>query len=178
MANPLNTATTTVRRRSSPRRSSTGIAFMSASARNRNRVKASGALVCIAPKGSGDITQTGKAWDVCKNWPIRLDGVSIADGLLYTGEFTESSPVLTPNRAKRFGRTMPSAYLGSDAGWRMGRFTVGNESGVLDDPRRRARGRRCWTVDFKDPIYSTPVAANGVVYIATGSNLFALERGR
>ncbi|HEX4796381.1 MAG TPA: PQQ-binding-like beta-propeller repeat protein [Humisphaera sp.] len=133
-----------------------------------------GALACIEPKGSGDVTQTGKVWTYEKIGRS-VSTVSISDGLLYTGEFTGIVTCLDVKTGEPLWTHDAEAHIWGSTLLADGKIYVGNESGILTILAAGREKKVLGTVDFKDPIYSTPVAANGAVYVATGSNLYALE---
>ena len=48
--------------------------------------------------------------------------------------------------------------------------------GLADDFKPLgARKKLIGQIDLKDPIYSTPIAADGVLYVSTSSNLYAVS---
>ena len=66
-------------------------------------------------------------------------------------------------------------HLGLHAGGGRKNF-CGNESGILTILAAGREKKLIASIDMKDPIYSTPIAANGVLYVATQSQLYALEK--
>jgi outer membrane protein assembly factor BamB len=57
-----------------------------------------------------------------------------------------------------------------------GRAYVGNETGELVILSADRTDRLLGKIDLLGPIYASPVVANGVMYVATGGNLFALKK--
>ena len=132
-----------------------------------------GMLHCIDASKTGDITGTGALWkygDIDRS----LSTVAIADGLVYvtdvggrlhcvdaqtgqrcwvyeTNEETWGSPLVADGRIY-FG-TSKSFYV----------MAAGRQSRLLSKVRMTA------------PVYSTPVAANGVLYIASNRYLWATQ---
>jgi outer membrane protein assembly factor BamB len=57
-----------------------------------------------------------------------------------------------------------------------GKVHVGNEDGYLTiiPATREYEKESVLEIDMTSPIYSSPIAANGVLYVATHTHLFAL----
>lgn len=132
-----------------------------------------GALVCIDATKAGDITQSGKIWSFDKIGRS-ISTISISNGLLYAAEFTGIVHCLDPASGQLFWSHDTESHIWGSTLVADGKVYVGNESGQLTILAEGKEKKVLGTVDFKDPIYSTPVAANGVLYVATGNNLFAL----
>jgi outer membrane protein assembly factor BamB len=135
-----------------------------------------GVLACIDATGSGDITESGKVW-VNTDIDRSLTSVAVADGLLFTADFSGrifcldagtgrtrwmhethhpiwSSPLLTADKV----------YVGTDTGdlWAFKR------SGDLD-----ILGK----VKLDSPISASPIAVDGVLYVLTQRYLYAVASG-
>lgn len=52
---------------------------------------------------------------------------------------------------------------------------IGNEDGYLTILKAGRKMERLAEVDMMAPVYSSPVAANGVLYVATQTHLFAIQ---
>jgi outer membrane protein assembly factor BamB len=52
---------------------------------------------------------------------------------------------------------------------------VGNENGELFIFEAAKEEKLLNTIEFAAPIYSTPIVANGVLYIGTQAHLYAVE---
>jgi outer membrane protein assembly factor BamB len=133
-----------------------------------------GALVCINPAGAGDITQSGKVWTYQKIGRS-VSTVSITGDLLFISEFTGIVHCLDLKSGQPFWTHDTEAHIWGSTLAADGKVYVGNESGVLTILAASKEKKVLGTADFRDPIYSTPVAANGVLYVATGNNLYALQ---
>jgi len=131
-------------------------------------------LKCIDAAGSGDITQTGLLWSYpldrhCCSTP------SVADGLVYAADCGGKVHCVDAQTGRPYwvhdaGGEMWGSTLVADGkvyvGTRRGEFWVlaaGKEKRVLSSIRLDAA------------VISTPVAANGVLYVGTMTRLYALE---
>ena len=135
-----------------------------------------GCLTCIDATGTGDISKTGVIWrytDISRS----VSTASISDGLVYIADLAgvlhcvdaeSGEPVWTQKLDSRvWGSTLCAdgkVYVGTQGGklWIM---KAGREKEVLA------------TVRLGRAMYSTPVAAGGVLYIATARYLYAVEEG-
>ena len=57
-----------------------------------------------------------------------------------------------------------------------GKVYLGNEDGELVILKAGKEKEEIATVEFPTPIFSTPVVANGVLYIMTQSHLYAYQQ--
>ena len=58
-----------------------------------------------------------------------------------------------------------------------GKVYLGNEDGYLTILRAGKELEPIAEIDMKAPVYSSAVAANGILYVATQTHLFALALG-
>lgn len=133
-----------------------------------------GAFTCIDATRTGDITSSGKVW-VDDKIGRSISTASVVDGLLYVADFPGIVYCLDAGTGKRYwthdteGHVWGSTLVGD------GKVYVGNENGTLTILAAGKAKKVIGTIDFKDPIQSTPVAADGVLYLATGTNLYAIQ---
>jgi outer membrane protein assembly factor BamB len=132
-----------------------------------------GHTYCIDPAKRGDITESGKIWQFDKiNRSIStaavIDGlVYISDlkGLLHCLDSGSGTPYWTYDMlAPVWGSPMAAdgrVYLGDQDG-DIAVFKIGKELKKLSE------------IDMGDSVYSTPVPANGVLYVMTRSVLYAI----
>jgi len=134
-----------------------------------------GAINCIEPKNlTGDITQTGRVWSNAKVG--RSDSTaSVGDGLVYLAEFSGIIRCLDANTGQEIWNHDTEAHIWGSTLLADGKIYLGNENGQLTILAAGKEKKVLGTADLKDAIYSTPVAANGVLYVGTGVNLYALE---
>jgi len=138
--------------------------------------KRDGWLVCVDATGSGDVTRSGLVWSY-KNTGASLSTVSIADGLLYVADYAGQLHCLDAETGKCYwvhdaGRPIWSSTLVADAKVYLG--TGRSLFWVL------AHGRELEVINrirMPERIYTTPTAANGVLYVATNKRLYAVGTG-
>jgi outer membrane protein assembly factor BamB len=125
-----------------------------------------GAFTCI--------DGTGKVW-VDDKIGRSISTASVVDGLVYVADFPGIVHCLDAQTGKPYwthdteGHVWGSTLVGD------GKVYVGNENGTLTILAMGKEKKVIGTIDFKDPIQSTPVAAGGVLYVATGTNLYAIQ---
>jgi outer membrane protein assembly factor BamB len=130
-------------------------------------------LKCIDATQSGDVTRSAAVW----SYPLErhcMATPSVKDGLVFIGDFGQKVHCVDV----RTGRAVWTHEVDGEV-WGStlvadGRLYVGTLRGTLwvlsADRTKRVIG----SVDLGDAIYTTPVAANGVLYVATMSRLYAL----
>jgi outer membrane protein assembly factor BamB len=132
-----------------------------------------GALWCIDPSKTGDITETGKVW--CYQGLDRtLSTVSIADGLLYVSDVAgrlhcldaETGKVhwVHETNSKVWGSTLVAdgkIYMPTDRGLFV--LAAGKEAKPLGK------------INLGAPMWASPVAANGILYVASTRYLWAVQ---
>jgi outer membrane protein assembly factor BamB len=132
-----------------------------------------GMLACIDATKTGDITARGKIWTYDKIGRS-LSTVSIAGGLLYIAETFGTLHCLDADtgkccwthdtKAEIWGSTLMAdakVYLGTQKSFWV--FAAGRQKKVLHE------------IHLGAPVYATPVAANGVLYVASHRYLWAVQ---
>jgi len=139
--------------------------------------KDDGWLASIDATKSGDVTRSGLIWSY-DGISDCLSTVSIADGLLYIADYSGRLHCLNAETGRRYwreelgGRIWGSTlvadrkvYVGTDR-CEFWIFEAAKDAKVISRIRMR------------DQIFTTPVAANGVLYVATAKHLYALSSNR
>ncbi|HEY6168054.1 MAG TPA: PQQ-binding-like beta-propeller repeat protein [Verrucomicrobiae bacterium] len=135
-----------------------------------------GHLVCLDATKTGDITKTGVIWDY-KAIHRSISTVSIdpASGLLFVGDFSGFVHCLDAETGKVYWTHDMKAHMWGSTLVADGKVYVGDEDGdlcVLAASKEKKVISEC---NLGAPVYSTPVVANGVIYIASNSHLFAFH---
>ena len=133
-----------------------------------------GALWCIDATKTGNLTEAGKIW--CYQGLDRtISTVSIADGLLYIADVAGRLHCLEAESGKVhwvhetgeevWGSTLVAdskVYLPTER--KLWVLAAGNEARVLDE------------ILLGAPVWATPVAANGVLFVASKRYLWAVRK--
>ena len=144
-----------------------------------------GHLVCLDATKTGDITKTGVIWDY-KDIHRSISTVAISpDGLLFIGDFSGFFYCLDADTGKVYWTYDMKAHMWGSPLVADGKVYVGDEDGdlVVFAASKEKKVLSTMIVDGREadgpnlgaPVYSTPVVANGVLYIASNTHLFAIS---
>jgi outer membrane protein assembly factor BamB len=143
-----------------------------------------GNLVCIDATKTGDVTKGGILWQY-KNIHRSISTVSIDPntGLLFVGDFSGFVHCLDAETGKPYWVHDMKAHMWGSSLLADGKVYVGDEDGdlvVLAATKEKnilskmnIDGREQDGPNLGAPVYSTPVVANGVIYIASNTHLYA-----
>ena len=132
-----------------------------------------GHLYCIDPAKTGDITETGRVWHYGK---IRrsISTVAVAGGLLFAADFSGFLHCLdAATGAPQWDFDMLAAVWGSPL-VADGKVYLGDEDGDVVVLQAGKALKKIAEINMGSAVYSTPVPANGVLYIMNTSQLFAI----
>ena len=144
-----------------------------------------GNLVCVDPTGTGDVTKTKKIWSFQKiNRSISTVSIT-PEGLLFVGDFSGFVYCLNADTGEHYWTHDMKAHMWGSTLVADGKVYVGDEDGdlvVLAASKEKKilskmteRGREVDGPNLGAPVYSTPVVANGVLYIASNTHLYAIH---
>ena len=132
-----------------------------------------GHIYCIDPAKSGDITESGRVWHRDK---VRrsISTAAAAEGLVYISDFRGVVHCLDIETGKSYwDYDMLSAVWGSPL-VADGKVYLGNEDGDVAVFRAGKKLKKLGQMGMGSAVYSTPVPANGVLYIMNRSELYAI----
>lgn len=137
--------------------------------------KRKGWIKCIDATKKGDITTTGEFW----SFPLDQPSVStpaISSGLVYITDCAKNVHCIDAENGKSYWKhklTMDSwsSALVADSKIYVG--SRGNDFWILKEGKSLSV---LDTQNFDSPIHSTPVAANGTLYISTMNKLYAIRK--
>jgi hypothetical protein len=133
-----------------------------------------GHLLCIDATKEGDVTKSGVLWDY-KGIHRSISTVSIdpATGLLFIGDFSGYIHCLDADTGKLYWTYDMKAHLWGSTLVADGKLYAGDEDGDVVVMTASKEKKLISETNLGAPIYSTPVAANGVIYITSNTHLFA-----
>jgi outer membrane protein assembly factor BamB len=132
-----------------------------------------GHTYCIDPARRGDITESGRVWQYDKiNRSIST--AAVADGLVYISDFKGILHCLDVGTGKPYWTfDMMSPVWGSPL-VADGKVYLGDADGDVAVLKAGTEMKKISEIDMGNSVYSTPVPANGVLYIMTRSELYAI----
>jgi outer membrane protein assembly factor BamB len=136
-----------------------------------------GNMVCIDPKGGGDVTATHAVWSYDKI-NRSLSTLAITDeGLLFAADFSGFVYCLDARTGKEHWVHDTLAHIWASPLVADGKVYIGNEDGIMTilPATVELDEQAIVEVDMYSPIYATAVAANGTLYVASHTHLFALQ---
>ncbi len=133
-----------------------------------------GLLHCIDAAGSGDITQSGCVWTYDR-MDRSLSTVAVAGGLVYAADVAGRLHCLDADTGRRRWMYETKAETWGGALVADGKLYLGNKRAFFvfacgDRVKLLSKMR------LGSPAYSTPVAANGVLYVASQRYLWAVAQ--
>ena len=132
-----------------------------------------GHMYCIDPSKSGDITDAGRVWHYDK---IRrtISTAAVADGLVYISDFSGFLHCLDATSGKEYWTfDMLAAVWGSPL-VADGKVYLGDEDGDVVVLQAGKELKKIAETNMGNSVYSTPVPANGLLYIMTRNELYAI----
>ncbi len=132
-----------------------------------------GIITCIDATKTGDITQTGKIWSYDKIHRS-LSTVSITpEGLLFVADFSGYLHCFDAETGKLYWTHDLKAHIWGSTLVADGKVYIGDEDGDLEVFEASKEKKLLSVTNLGAPVYSTPVAANGVLYVSSNTHLFA-----
>ena len=126
-----------------------------------------GALHCIDATGTGDITQTGKVWTY-QGLDRTLSTASVADGLLYLCDVAGRLHCVDANTGRCYWAHESNATIWGSSLVADGKVYMPTSKGLIVLAAGKEK-RVLSQINLGAPLYATPVAANGTLYVAARS---------
>ena len=137
-----------------------------------------GNLWAIDGTQEGDITEKAVVWHRSgEEFHRTMSTVAISDGLLFIADLSGFLYCLDAQTGKlhwtydAFAAVWGSPYVAD------GKVYMGDEDGDIVVLKAGEKKEVIAEMNMGDSLYTTPVAHNGVLYVASRSTLFALQRG-
>lgn len=133
-----------------------------------------GRLVCIDATKTGDLTATGLLWEY-RGIHRSISTVSIdpTTGLLFVGDFSGFLHCLDAETGKLHWTYDMKAHMWGSTLVADGKVYLGDEDGDFVVLAATKEKKLLSEVNLNAPVYSTPVVANGVLYVASSTHLWA-----
>ena len=134
-----------------------------------------GHLWAIDASGKGDITATGAVWHFGnKAYHRTISTVAISDGLLYTADLSGFVYCLDAQTGEHYWTHDTFAAIWGSPFVADGKVYIGDEDGDIDVLKVGKKLEVLHETNLGSAVYTTPVAHNGVLYIASRNTLFAI----
>ena len=132
-----------------------------------------GHTYCIDPTQKGDITESGRVWQYDKiNRSIAT--AAVADGLVFISDFKGLLHCLDAKTGKPYWTFDMLAPVWGSPLMADGKVYLGDQDGDVAIFKAGSEMKKISEIDMGGSVYSTPVPANGVLYIMTPSELYAI----
>ena len=127
----------------------------------------------VNPEQRGDITESGRVWQYNKIGRS-ISTAAVADGMAYVADMAGNLHCLDAGTGTpRWTFDMLAPVWGSPL-VADGKVYLGDQDGDVAVLKAGAEMKRISEIDMGNSVYSTPVPANGVLYIMTRSDLYAI----
>ena len=137
-----------------------------------------GHLYCIDATKTGDVTETGRVWHRGgEDFHRSMSTVAVADGLLYAADLSGFLYCLDAKTGGLHWKHDTFAAIWGSPTVIDGKVFLGTEDGEVLVFKHGKEKKLLATNDMGNAVYTTPVAANGVLYITNRNMLFAIQGG-
>lgn len=134
-----------------------------------------GILTCIDATKSGDVTKGAKIWSYDQiHRSLSTVSIDPDTGLLFVGDFSGFVHCLDAETGKLYWTHDMKAHIWGSTLVADGKVYLGDEDGDLVVMAASKEKKIISTTNLGAAIYSTPIVANGVIYVHSQSHLFAL----
>lgn len=138
-----------------------------------------GALTAVDVKKAlekgGDVTKHAIAWQSTAVGRT-IGTVAVKDGLLYVGDYKGDVRCFDAKTGKVHWTHDTRAHIWGSPLLVDGKVYIGNEDGILTIYQHGKELKVIREIDFRTPVYSSPVVANGVLFITTMTHLYAIGK--
>ncbi|MDB6026673.1 MAG: secondary metabolism, biosynthesis of secondary products derived from primary amino acid [Verrucomicrobiales bacterium] len=133
-----------------------------------------GHLLCLDATKTGDITKTGVIWDYKKiHRSISTVSIDPSTGLLFVGDFSGFVHCLDAETGKEYWTHDMKAHMWGSTLVADGKVYCGDEDGDFTVLAATKEKKVLSETNLGAPVYSTPIVANGVLYVHSNAHLFA-----
>ena len=133
-------------------------------------------IKCIDPRGKGDITKTNLIWSRPLN-RFCLSTPAIHDGLVYVADWGRTIHCFDAETGRPHWKHTVRGEIWASTLVADGKVYGGTRRGSFCILAAGKEKKLLATVRLGRPISASPVAANGVLYVATPTHLYAVKKG-
>jgi outer membrane protein assembly factor BamB len=134
-----------------------------------------GHLYAIDATKRGDITESGKIWHVGnEDFHRSISTVAIKDDLVYAADLSGFLYCFDANTGKQYWKHDTMAAVWGSPFVVDGKVMLGTEDGEVHVLKHGKELKVLATNDMKNSVYTTPVVANGTLYITNRNTLYAI----
>ena len=131
-----------------------------------------GCLSCIDPTKSGDGTETGKVWQYL-DLQRSFSTPSVVGDLVFVVDYAGIVHCLDAATGRAHWKHDLGAHVWGSTFAVDGKVFVGDEAGKVTVFACGREKKVLGEMKFDVPVYATPIAANGVLYVTTQTHLYA-----
>ena len=136
-----------------------------------------GNLVCIDATKTGDITKTGQVWAYDKI-DRTISTIAILNNLVFAADYAGFIHCLDADTGELYWKHDTESHIWGSPIAVDDKVYIGNEDGELTVLAATKEYKVVSLVEMDAPIYSSVIAANGILYVATQTHLYAVEAGK
>jgi outer membrane protein assembly factor BamB len=134
-----------------------------------------GILTCIDATKTGDVTGSGRIWSYDKiHRSISTVSIDPDTGLLFVGDFSGFVHCFDAETGKLYWTYDMKAHMWGSTLVADGKVYCGDEDGDFTILAATREKKVLSEANLGAPVYSTPIVANGVIYVASNAHLYAI----
>lgn len=122
-----------------------------------------------------DVTKAARKWNYT-GVNRSISTPSVVDGLIYIGDYAGWIHCLDAETGKLQWKHDSFSHIWGSTLVADGKVFIGNEDGIVTVLKQGKEMKVLAEVEMPGSIFSSPIYANGVLYVMTGSNLYAIEK--
>lgn len=135
-----------------------------------------GRLVCVDATKTGDVTKTATVWDARAIYrSLSTVSIDLETGLLFVGDFSGFIYCMDADTGKAHWTHDMKAHLWGSTLVADGKVFAGDEDGDIVVLAAAKEKNVLSEANLNTPVYATPIVANGVLYMASSTHLYAIH---
>ena len=136
-------------------------------------------MYAIDATKTGDISESGKLWHVGgEDFHRTISTVAVADGLLYAADLSGYLYCFDVKTGRQHWKHDLMAAVWGSPYVVDGKVMIGDEDGEVHVLQAGTTLKELAVNQMDNSVYTTPVAASGVLYVANRRMLFAIQEAK